>query len=188
MNCYLCGHLAEYSCRCSVPIVLICHDHLKAHREDKSKKHALDFLEDKSQINLFNDIKEKLRKSRQGIILNSINQIKQIEDDTKQSLCLVTKLMQDLHKKYGEKALNKNFLEEMMSCFVHEIDRKRFNNYILLENYKLIINKENIRNIEIQRHSGDVYIGECKNGLRDGHGICKFLSDGPDKGCIYDGE
>ena len=140
MKCYLCENLAEYSCNCAIPIILICHDHLKIHKQDKRKKHTLDFLEDVIQINIFNEIRNKLRKINEEIILNSENQIKQIIEETKQILHLINRVAQNLHDKYLEKSLKEKFLEESRDLIANDIDEKMFRNYILIENDELIEN------------------------------------------------
>ena len=55
MNCYLCSQSAEYSCSCSVPVIFICHEHLKTHKEVKNNRHIFNVFEDEINITLFKE-------------------------------------------------------------------------------------------------------------------------------------
>ena len=160
MSCYLCNQLAEFSCRCAFPNMLICNNHLNTHKADKHKRHTLDIIEDTTDAILFKDIKDKIIKITYEIVLISKNQIKQIKKETKHLLCLFNKVMQRLNEKYLEKELNTHFLNECVGIFADENDRQRFRNCM---RYEQIVNNNNIYVKTVTYDDGNVYEGEFKN-------------------------
>ena len=183
MNCFLCNKSAEYSCSCAVPIVFICHDHLKIHKADKTIKHPLKALEDERETILYKGIRDKLQKINDEIILNSLNQAKEIREKNKQSLCLINGIAQSLYKRYLENKLNEGFLEEMFTNCKNENDKQIFKSYTLIEDDSLIKNKNTTTKINKIYSNGNKYEGDWENGKKQGIGIYKYAS-----GDIYEGE
>ena len=162
MNCYLCNEPAEYSCNCVVPNVFICHEHLKTHKADKTRKHTLKVLEDEKEIILYKEIKNKLQKINDEILFNSINQIEKIKEETKQSRCLINRIVVSLYKRYLEGRLNESFLEEMFAACKNENDKQVFKSYRLIEDDSLIQKKATEIKIKkkITYNNGDEYEGD----------------------------
>ena len=185
MNCYLCNEPAEYSCNCAVPIVFICHEHLKIHKADRTRKHSLKVLEDEKEIILYKEIKNKLQKINDEILFNSINQIEKIKEETKQSRCLINRIVLSLYKRYLEGRLNESFLEEMFAACKNENDKQVFKSYRLIEDDSLIQKKATEIKIKkkITYNNGDEYEGDWENGGRQGIGIYKYAN-----GNVYEGE
>ena len=198
MNCYLCIQPAKYSCNCLTPIIMVCHEHLNIHEADTTKEHFINVLEDNETI-IFIEIKDKLQKINDEIIMNSINEIKKIKKETKQLLCLNKRIMQNLYNKYLEKNLNKHFLGEIEASFISESDQNWIRSYHIVENELLINSTSNIRKDEYnndQREDAgvhkvlcedpkkkDVYEGEYKTYIKEGSGTCKYAN-----GDVYEGD
>ena len=133
MKCYACPNPVEYSCKCLTPNIFICSSHLKLHMSDKTKKHTLETFENLEEMILFNEIREKITKAFNQIILESANKMKKIKEDALDSIRIINGLANALYQEHLGKTLNERFLEEIINCCNNENDQRKMRIYILGE-------------------------------------------------------
>ena len=111
MNCNYCEKTAEFLCKCSIPNIYLCFTDLDAHTEEIGKNHI---IEDLKEIKLLIELRDKLRKINEEIIIISSDKIKDIEEKTMKVLSLNNEVIENLYEKYSEGILSKLFYNKLM--------------------------------------------------------------------------
>ena len=115
MKCYACEKLPEYSCSCSSPIFLICHNDLKSHIEDKTKKHNLKVWDYPEETSLYLFAREGLMKIIAELLSETKEKLFKIKKNLKEKIDNVNNLTRELDEKFKTKNLNRNSIEIVYS-------------------------------------------------------------------------
>ena len=207
MKCYTCHKIAEYSCKCSIPNILMCKSHLKNHQFDTTKYHILEGLEPFKDTRLFIEIKDKLMKIYEEIIIDSNKKITEIKEKTFKTVDFINNLLKNLYESYFDGKLTIKFVKKIINNCPNEFESITFKKYILKKiEYKSLIKAEKeelsdnfIDNIEknkedaavvrkghgsIQFLNGDIYKGKLKISMFEGKGVYQYKNGDVYKGKI----
>jgi len=163
---------------CNENICIICEDEHNNHDiMDLSK-----ILIKKDDFNkILKELKESIDKYK-----HKINIIKEIFDKMINIMDMYYKINYDINENYN---MNKRNYYKLLNIY-----NLKNNNEILIKDINNIIKNDNISEIfkysfdNFYNENGEKYIGEIKNGLKDGRGILYYNKDNEKKRKLYEGE
>ena len=115
MKCYACEKIPEYSCSCSSPMFLICHDDLKSHIEDTTKKHNLKIWDYPEETSLYLHTREVLMNIIAELLSETKAKLFEIKKSSKEKIDHINNLARELDEKFKAKSLNKHTIENVIS-------------------------------------------------------------------------
>ena len=124
MKCYACEKIPEYSCSCSSPMFLICHDDLKSHMEDKTKKHNLRMLDCPEETSLYLRTREAFMNIITEILSETKAKLLKIREKSKEKIDSINTLTNELDAHFKAKSLSKHSIGNAISYLKND---KNFN-------------------------------------------------------------